>query len=155
MNLYPVFVLKPAFQTLSVNVYCPQKKISIDLPSVSLRWDGGKVGGGGRVGGNAYANLYAEKWGCGGFLLGEGEGRATRRPRIDTHNPQFLYWLWWRAAKAWKVSFRNSLPRPILILLDVTFAERDTHPASSPHPPPFLVRTFVCQLDNQRTKVKL
>ena len=46
MNLYPVFVLKPAFQTLSVNVYCPQKKISIDLPSVSLRWDGGKVGGG-------------------------------------------------------------------------------------------------------------
>ena len=70
MNLYPVFVLKPAFQSLSVNVYCPQKKISIDLPSVSLRWDGGKVGGG-RVGGNAYANLYAEKWGCGGFLLGE------------------------------------------------------------------------------------
>lgn len=50
-------------------------------------------GGGGRVGGNAYANLYAEKWGCGGFLLGEGEGRATRRPLIDTHNPQFLYWL--------------------------------------------------------------
>ena len=47
MNLYPVFVLKPAFQSLSVNVYCPQKKISIDLPSVSLRWDGGKVGGGG------------------------------------------------------------------------------------------------------------
>ena len=94
MNLYPVFVLKPAFQSLSVNVSCPQKKISIDLPSVSLKWDGGKVGeGGGRVGGNAYANLYAEKWGCGGFLLGEGEGRATRRPRIDTHNPQFLYWL--------------------------------------------------------------
>lgn len=52
-----------------------------------------KWGGGGRVGGNAYANLYAEKWGCGGFLLGEGEGRATRRPLIDTHNPQFLYWL--------------------------------------------------------------
>ena len=46
MNLYPVFVLKPAFQSLSVNVYCPQKKISIDLPSVSLRWDEGKVGGG-------------------------------------------------------------------------------------------------------------
>ena len=45
------------------------------------------------VGGNTYANLYAEKWGCGGFLLGEGEGRATRRPHIDTHNPQFLYWL--------------------------------------------------------------
>ena len=60
MNLYTVFVLKPAFQSLSVNVYCPQKKISIDLPSVSLRWDEGKVGGGG-VGGNTYANLYAEK----------------------------------------------------------------------------------------------
>ena len=50
MNLYPVFVLKPAFQSLSVNVYCPQKKISIDLPSVSLKWDGGKVGEGGGKG---------------------------------------------------------------------------------------------------------
>lgn len=50
MNLYPVFVLKPAFRSLSFNVYCPQKKISIDLPSASLRWDGGKVGGGGEEG---------------------------------------------------------------------------------------------------------
>lgn len=73
MNLYPVFVLKPAFQSLSVNVYCPQKKISIDLPSVSPRWDGGKVGGGG--GGQAETRMliYMQKNGAAVvFSLGKG-----------------------------------------------------------------------------------
>lgn len=72
MNLYPVFVLKPAFQTLSVDVYCPQKKISIDLPSVSPRWDGGKVGGGG---GQAETRMliYMQKNGAAVvFSLGKG-----------------------------------------------------------------------------------
>ena len=72
-------VLRRKFQLIS---------LLFPLGGTEIKWEGG-----GRVGGNAYANLYAEKWGCGGFLLGEGEGRATRRPHIDTHNPQFLYWL--------------------------------------------------------------
>lgn len=71
-------VLRRKFQLIS---------LLFPLGGTEVKW------GGGRVGGNAYANLYAEKWGCGGFLLGEGEGRATRRPHIDPHNPQFLYWL--------------------------------------------------------------
>ena len=72
MNLYPVFVLKPAFQSLSVNVYCPQKKISIDLPSVSLRWDEGKVGGGEGYG-ETRMLIYMQKNGAAVvFSLGKG-----------------------------------------------------------------------------------